>query len=492
MSDYNQLKNAAILTPTTSTSLGSDEKRYTDVFLSGNVNVGGTTINSTNAIAPRISSVTYAGDDSATPPAGGASLTINGSGFQTGAVVYVDGSIVNSVTVISTTIVMFTAPAKTSGNYSLILVNSDGASATHIPGINYSGTPTWSTASGSLGTAEESTAISYTVSATSDSTVTYSVVSGALPSGISLNSSTGVISGTLPSITGSVTYYFTIRANDAENQETDRAFNLTSFQKIVGQTAYTTPGSYTWTAPAGVTAVSVVAVGAGGGGTSVYDSIPLGRGGGGGLGWKNSITVTPEQSYTVVVGAGGAAATSGGNGGDSYFINASTVKGGGGSNNGVGGGYVGDGGGSGGNAPMASYLGGGGAGGYTGNGGNGGTGDAGTAPQAGSGGGGAGGFGGTSNEKGGSSGGGVGIFGQGASGAVGTQDAYTQQGGRGGSGGGDGGAGNYRAVSGPGGAYGGGGGPGGWYATGGAGGGGAVRIIWGPDRAFPSTLTTDQ
>jgi hypothetical protein len=490
MADYNQLKNAAILTPTQNTSLGSDENRYTDVYLSGNVNVGGATINSTNAIAPRIASVTYSGDDTATPPAGGATLTINGSGFQTGAVVYVDGTIVNSVSVISTTVVMFTAPAKTSGNYSLILVNTDGASATYIPGINYSGTPTWSTASGSLGTAEESTAISYTVSASSDSTVTYSVVSGALPSGISLNSSTGVISGTLPSITGTVTYYFTIRANDAENQETDRAFSLTSFQKIVGQAAFTTPGTYTWTAPAGVTSVSVVAVGAGGGGTSVYDSIQLGRGGGGGLGWKNNITVTPGQTYSVVVGAGGAAATSGGNGGDSYFINATTVKGGGGSNNGVGGGYVGDGGGNGGNASMATYKGGGGAAGYSGNGGDGAA-EGGT-PGSGSGGGGAGGYGGTGNEKGGSSGGGVGIYGQGANGTPGTVYAYTQEGGRGGSGGGNGGAGNYRAVSGPGGAYGGGGGPGGWYATGGVGGSGAVRIIWGPDRAFPSTLTTDQ
>ena len=33
-----------------------------------------------------------------------------------------------------------------------------------------------------------------------------------------------------------------------------------------GQQAYTTPGTYTWVAPATVTAVSVVAVGGGGGG----------------------------------------------------------------------------------------------------------------------------------------------------------------------------------------------------------------------------------
>lgn len=257
-----------------------------------------------------------------------------------------------------------------------------------------------------------------------------------------------------------------------------------------GEQSYTTAGSYTWVAPSGVTSVCVVCVGAGGGGTSVYDTIQLGRGGGGGLGYKNNITVVPGTGYTVVVGAGGLASTAGGNGGDSYFINATTVKGAGGSNNGIGGSYVGDGGGNGGGGGMTVYLGGGGAGGYSGNGGDGGGGD-GVLPtaQSGSGGGGAGGWGGTSNEKGGSSGGGVGLQGQGYGGAPGTIGAYEQAGGGGGSGGANGGRGLYRAQSEPGGAYGGGGGPGGWYATGGVGGVGAVRIIWGTYRFFPSFNT---
>jgi hypothetical protein len=96
----------------------------------------------------------------------------------------------------------------------------------------------------------------------------------------------------------------------------------------VGQVAYTTTGTYSWTAPNGVTSVSVVAVGGGGGGSTVWSG---GGGGGGGLGWKNNISVTPGQSYTVVVGSGGpptsnttqAAAA----GGTSYFISTATVAG---------------------------------------------------------------------------------------------------------------------------------------------------------------------
>ena len=82
----------------------------------------------------------------------------------------------------------------------------------------------------------------------------------------------------------------------------------------VGQQSYTSAGSFTWTAPAGVTSVCVVCVGAGGdGGSNKHGD------GGGGLGWKNNIPVTPGQSYAVVVGTKP--------GGTSYFIDTNTVYG---------------------------------------------------------------------------------------------------------------------------------------------------------------------
>ena len=98
---------------------------------------------------------------------------------------------------------------------------------------------------------------------------------------------------------------------------------------VSGQDEYTTAGTYTWVAPAGVTSVCVVCVGGGGGG-SWHNNNSTGAGGGG-LGYKNNISVTPGNSYTVVVGNGGAGAsvfnTAGSNGGESYFINTSTVRG---------------------------------------------------------------------------------------------------------------------------------------------------------------------
>lgn len=238
-------------------------------------------------------------------------------------------------------------------------------------------------------------------------------------------------------------------------------------QSLIGQQAYTTSGTYTWIAPAGVTLVSVVAIGGGG---AQSGNTPLGGAGGGGLGYKNNITVVPGNSYTVVVGAASSAFGAGGNGEDSYFINATTVKGGGGASVKTGGTYVGDGGGNGGSGnggAANNYGGNGGAGGYSGTGGAGGSGT--SAGTAGSGGGGG---GGGSNGSGfGGRGGGVGIYGEGSNGAAGSANGGAGGAGSGGSGGAYGGGFNGSDVLGS----------------------GAVRIIWpGDERQFPSTRTADE
>lgn len=269
-----------------------------------------------------------------------------------------------------------------------------------------------------------------------------------------------------------------------------------------GDATYVTTGTYSWIAPAGVTSVSVVAVGGGGGGGFTWSS---GGGGGGGLGWKNNIPVTPGQAYTVVVGSGGESTANANNnttnlGGTSYFISTATVAGYGGgrggpgstgATGGYGGGFFGDGGGRGGNGAYDGSwnYGGAGAGGYSGRGADtlGGVSTGNAAPA---GGGGAGG-GWYSSTYGVPAGGGVGIFGEGTSGVA--RGQYL--GGGGGSGGEDGRGGEGSGQSGfkiiNGGRYGGGGGGSGTSYGGGWGGVGAVRIIWGTGRQFPVTNVTE-
>ena len=294
------------------------------------------------------------------------------------------------------------------------------------------------------------------------------------------------------------TSYVTIEYETLGSDGTDGAAlqggNGGSAGSAEGQDLFDTPGTDTWLCPQGVTSVCVVCIGGGAGGGNATRS----SGGGGGLGYKNNISVTPGQSYTVVVGSGGNAAgqtypvdrplANGGNGGQSYFISPSTVSGGGGTPT-VGGSYVGDGGGQGGTG--GSSGGGGGAGGYSGNGGHGGNGG-----SAGTGGGGGGGFS-PSGFNGGGGGGGTGVYGEGSNGNGGTSSS---RGGGGGSGGDDGSGWTSESGSAGGQEYGGGGGSGApqnsvsasFYRGGGQGGYGAVRIIWGDGRSFPSTNTADQ
>ena len=58
--------------------------------------------------------------------------------------------------------------------------------------------------------------------------------------------------------------------------------NFNNPRQVVGQVSYTTPGTYSWTAPADVHSVCVVAVGGGGGGDVDLYGGSYGAGGGGG------------------------------------------------------------------------------------------------------------------------------------------------------------------------------------------------------------------
>jgi len=97
---------------------------------------------------------------------------------------------------------------------------------------------------------------------------------------------------------------------------------------------YGTPGTYTWTAPAGVTSVTYLVVAGGGGGGGGYPTITTGGGGGAGGMLTGTLSVTPLSSYTVTVGtggtagAGGASGSNGGAGGNSVFASITSTGGG--------------------------------------------------------------------------------------------------------------------------------------------------------------------
>ena len=92
--------------------------------------------------------------------------------------------------------------------------------------------PDWVTTAGSIGTFPSQVPMTFTFEATPKlpaTAITYTVLSGTIPTGLTLNSETGVLSGT-PGIVGSdTTYNFAVRATDDyigdEQQIADRTFS---------------------------------------------------------------------------------------------------------------------------------------------------------------------------------------------------------------------------------------------------------------------------
>jgi hypothetical protein len=248
----------------------------------------------------KVSAVTLSGSVSAVDTAGGSVITLTGSGFANGANVFVDTTICTT-TFTNSTSLLVTTPAKSAGSYNLFVYNTDGSVGLVPNGITYSSAPVWTTASGSIGAAgSAATGVSLSVAATGDSTLSYSVTSGALPSGLSLNSSTGAITGTAPTVGSATTYNFTITVTDEQNQTATRAFSIDvvlapSTLQFIVVGGGGSGGGYS---------------GSGGGGAGGYRSSITGEASGRGTSAETAITNNAlGSSYTITIGAGGAGVT---------------------------------------------------------------------------------------------------------------------------------------------------------------------------------------
>ena len=265
-------------------------------------NIDSTTLASISASGGggiKVSAVTLSGTATAVDTAGGSVITLTGSGFANGANVFVDTTICTT-TFTNSTSLLVTTPAKSAGSYNLFVYNTDGSVGLVPNGITYSAVPVWTTASGSIGSAgSAATGVSLSVAATGDSTLSYAVTSGALPSGLSLNSSTGAITGTAPTVGSATTYNFTITVTDGQNQSVARAFSIdvvlapSTLQFIV--------------VGGGGSGGGYGAIGSGGGGAGGYRSSITGEASGRGTSAETAITDNNMgSSYTITIGAGGA------------------------------------------------------------------------------------------------------------------------------------------------------------------------------------------
>jgi hypothetical protein len=242
---------------------------------------------------------------------GSGTFEVTGTNFTTGAIASVIGTNGVEINATSTTVnsivsvsASFTGLVRDNEPYNLKITNTSNLFGL-LPGAIYvNNILSWQTAAGSLGTFGEQVAISVSAIAIDDSTLSYSLASGStLPSGITLNSSTGVISGTLPSIATNTTYTFTINASDGSNPAVPRTFSIASVAAPEWNTSAGSLGSVALSSAAsfGVSATSP-------GGSALVYSLASGSSLPSGLSLNSSgqitgtaPTVTTNTTYTFTI-----------------------------------------------------------------------------------------------------------------------------------------------------------------------------------------------
>jgi len=288
--------------------------------------------------------------------AGDATIVIQGNNFDTtsGTVVFepeAGGSNVSVQTITRTNASSFTVTVTRSDfdtandPYAIKLTNGSGLAATLASALVVNDLPVFTTAADTEVASEEegaSAPFSETTLAATDpegDTITYSISAGALPPGLTINSSTAALEGT---ISGSSVqdYTFTVQAATAKGNATRQfVFNVAAIPfSATGGTTSTT-GSYTvhtFTSSGTFTVLGdetknieylVVAGGGGAGGR---------HGGGGGAGGMLTGTVSSvgASSNTITIGGGGSGNTGdntrGTSGQDSSALGITSTGGGGG------------------------------------------------------------------------------------------------------------------------------------------------------------------
>jgi hypothetical protein len=163
-------------------------------------------------------------------------LAITGTNFASGATVKFIGNDATeysspTVTVNSTTSItarVNTSISNANEPFDVQVISASGLSGSLADAFNVNASPVWVTTSGNISSVFEGAGVSSTLSATDPEgdTVTYGIQTGSLPSGVSLNTSSGAITGTAPSVGADTTSSFTIRATSSVSNITDRAFNI--------------------------------------------------------------------------------------------------------------------------------------------------------------------------------------------------------------------------------------------------------------------------
>jgi hypothetical protein len=228
-------------------------------------------------------------------------IIITGVGFGIGLTVKIigdNGTEYNPLTTTrnSSTQITITTPTTlthTNEPYDIKVTNVSSLSSILSDALSINDAPTFSIASGSLGTLLDSNRLSSNLTSIvftdEESTPTVSVTSGTLPTGITLNSN-GTWSGTANAVASDTTYNFTVTATDGTESAT-RNYSILVKEPVL----------------------MTYDVIAGGGGNQVNQGNNRESGSGAGGYLLGDFSVVAGTVYTITVGAGGGGRSQGSN-----------------------------------------------------------------------------------------------------------------------------------------------------------------------------------
>ena len=189
----------------------------TGVVASGGVSISSVVVTNSSYV-PRSPATSYISTT-------GNYVTILGTGFTAASQLYIQGNLVTSTTYVNPGQINAQIPAYNTSSVTtqqIYIANTASNSAgILITGFGYGVSPYW-TIGNSLTGATPS--INVNLSALSDSTMTYAVLSGTVPSGLTFSTSTGILSGTYNTGTSTT---LVIQAVNVQNQSNTQTFTIT-------------------------------------------------------------------------------------------------------------------------------------------------------------------------------------------------------------------------------------------------------------------------
>jgi hypothetical protein len=252
--------------------------------------------------------------------AGSGTFVVSGTNFVDGAIAYAVGT--NSVDYQAATTtynslvqltVTFSDLSPAYEPYDLKIVNPSNLFGILPDAFSINDSPVWSTTAGSLGSLYGPVSIQLSATDDESASISYSVSSGSLPSGLTLSSS-GLISGTITA--DPATYTFIVAASDGVNTGQTRSFSITVPSPVVTGGTLTSDSTYyyrTFTgssnlvvSTATLNADVLIIAGAGGAGSDNFSDQRGGGGGGAGGVLYYSQTPLAVATHQVVIGGGGA------------------------------------------------------------------------------------------------------------------------------------------------------------------------------------------